>query len=115
MTNSAITTLQALPDNFEYINQGAEELPETVTNNVDDCFTSMSSDWQMGNYLNIVELANNQPIYCLCDIRICVYYLYSLWVSKNDITSETVLTILTNVFQKPVFDMTVVTVENHWF
>lgn len=97
MTQSAITSLQALPHTFEYINEDTEEIPETISNQVDDCFASMSSDWQGGNYLNIVESANKHPIYCLCDIRISAYYLYSLWVSQNDITSETVLTILTSI------------------
>jgi hypothetical protein len=97
MTYLAIDTLQALPNKFQYIDEDTEEMPETITNQVDDCFASMSSDWQMGNYLNIVELANSQPIYCLCDIRVSVYYLYSLWASQNDITSEKVLTTLSNI------------------
>lgn len=104
MKLSALGTLQALPDSFDYINEKRSEISESMTNKVDDCFASMSSDWQVGNYPQIVELANEQPIYCLCDIRICVYYLYSIWVSENAITSEKVLIILTNILnhsQKP--------------
>jgi hypothetical protein len=97
MKISAIEALLSLPDSFDYINEKGGEISETMANKVDDCFASMSSDWQVGNYPKIVELADEQPIYCLCDIRICVYYLYSIWVSKNDTTSEKVLNILTNI------------------
>jgi hypothetical protein len=104
MTYLAIDTLQALPVIFQHINEDSEDSEEmsiVITNNVDDCFTSMSSDWQLGNYLNIVEYANNQPIYCLCDIRICVYYLYSLWASQKEITSETLFIILNSILNHP--------------
>jgi len=101
MTYLAIDTLQALPNIFQHINDDSEEMSTAIINNVDDCFMSMSSDWQLGNYLNIVECANNQPIYSLCDIRICVYYLYSLWASQKEITSEAIFNILNSLLNHP--------------
>lgn len=51
---------------------------------LDECFNSVATQWQQGNYGGIIEHCNKLPLDYLFDIRICVYYLYSaFWVQEN--------------------------------
>ena len=94
MTHAALTQLLALPETLDFINDMGTGATETDINRTDDCFSVMSSHWQKGDYHDIVRLADTQPLFSLCDIRIAVYCVYSLWVTEADITTETILAIL---------------------
>lgn len=104
VTHTALTSLLALPETLGFINDKGTGTTETDINKTDDCFSVMSSYWQKGDYHDIVTLADIQPIHCLCDIRIAIYYLYSLWLTEADITTETILSVLISLLnhhQKP--------------
>ncbi|MES2673654.1 MAG: type VI secretion system protein IglI family protein [Pseudomonadota bacterium] len=108
---SAIAKLECLPELFDHIHlidenknaNGNEDqnkrISENIIERVNECFDSMASHWQQGNYLQILELADNLPLYCLCDIRICVYCLYSFWVSEKNHAFARVIIILTNILK----------------
>lgn len=94
MTHVALNKLVTLPETLNFINDQGNAATVTIIDKTDDCFDAMSSMWQKGDFCDILTLADNQPTYCLCDIRIAVYYLYSLWVMQEDINTEYILSIL---------------------
>lgn len=108
---SAIAKLECLPEAFDHIHVDDENedtnrngdqnkrISENIIEQVNECFNSMASHWQQGNYLQILEQADNLPLYCLCDIRICVYCLYSFWVSEKNHSFARVIIILTNILK----------------
>jgi hypothetical protein len=97
MTLSAIEQLQALPEKLDYLNPANGETTENIISQANDSFDKMASLWQKGHYPQIVEYANGLPLYCICDIRICVYYLYSLWTTTPNITTENIINTLTTL------------------
>jgi hypothetical protein len=94
MTHTALNKLLTLPETLIFINAQGTAVTEANIEKTDDCFNAMSSYWQKGDYLDILTLADIQATYSLCDIRIAVYYLYSLWVIEVDISSEYILSTL---------------------
>jgi hypothetical protein len=97
ITRSAIERLRCFPAGDERANAG--ETVDTIIDVIDDCFGTMATLWQQGNYAHIVKECDALPLYCLCDIRICVYYLYSLWrTQKNNPFSQSLI-ILTKVIK----------------
>ncbi len=94
MTHIALNKLLTLPEILNFIDAQGAASTEANIDKTDDCFYAMSSYWQKGDYLDILTLADTQPTYSLCDIRIAVYYLYSLWVIQVDINTEYILSIL---------------------
>jgi|GEM_PF-5332831 len=93
----AFEKLQTLPESFDAISAEDGKASEAVIIQVEECFNRMCSFWQKGDYEHIVSLADTLPLLCLCDIRICVYYLYSLWVTNPGGEFATVITTLTKV------------------
>jgi hypothetical protein len=101
---SAFKQLQALPEKLDYLNSIDKETTEKMVDQTNINFDKMNSLWQKGHYKQIVKNANSLPLYCICDIRICVYYLYSLWITSTTITTENIintLAILLNHKQQP--------------
>lgn len=97
ITGSAIERLRCFPAEDERANVG--ETVDTIIDIIDDCFGTMATLWQQGNYEHIVKQCDALPLYCLCDIRICVYYLYSLWLTQKNNPFSQSLTILTKVIK----------------
>ncbi|WP_133470993.1 type VI secretion system protein IglI family protein [Paraglaciecola marina] len=101
MTSSILETLQALPATLDYIPADRESVTEKISDEINDCFENMASNWQNGHYKTILDDANGLPLYCLCNIRICVYFLYSLWAITPSITTATIINTLSKVLTHP--------------
>lgn len=95
ITGSAIERLRSLPTEDAQANTYAGETIDTI----DDCFGTMATFWQQGNYEHIVKQCDALPLYSLCDIRICVYYLYSLWLTQKNNPFSQSLVVLTKVIK----------------
>ncbi|HTF97478.1 MAG TPA: type VI secretion system protein IglI family protein [Cellvibrio sp.] len=63
----------------------------------DECFSSLASQWQQGNYSGIIEHCETLPLNYLCDIRICVYYMYSVLWGRENISLAQLINILANI------------------
>lgn len=98
MTNPATNRLNNLAAHLEFA-QPKGEISDFYLNKTDDCFNQMSSYWQKGQYTSVLLLADSQPLFCLCDIRIAVYYLYCLWLSPSPISSEAILMSLVELLE----------------
>lgn len=97
MKDMAIDRMHDLPDTLDFINASSHEAKASIIDDINDCFNTMASYWQQGHYSKIVTYANELPIHCLCDIRVCVYYLYSLWTTNQEIGTERIISTLTTV------------------
>ena len=93
----AIERMRDLPDKLDFINASKEAIADNIAHEINDCFNTMASYWQQGAYTQIVKHANDLPLHCLCDIRVCVYYLYSLWTTNQNIGTERIISTLTIV------------------
>lgn len=99
ITGSAIERLRSLHTEDERASIYAENNVDRIIDTIDDCFGTMATLWQQGNYEHIVKQCDALPLYCLCDIRICVYYLYSLWLTQKNNPFSQSLRILTKVIK----------------
>lgn len=98
MTNPTTNRLNKLAAHLEFA-QPKGEISDFYLNKTDDCFNQMSSYWQKGQYADILVLAESQPLYCLCDIRVAIYYLYCLWLSPSPISSDAILMSLAELLE----------------
>ena len=96
---SAFKKLSNLPELFDHISLHGGNVSESVMDHVNEFFNNISSHWQQGNYQEILKEADSAPLYCLCDIRICVYYLYSSWVAKANRSLSDLISILANILK----------------
>lgn len=97
MKNLAIERIQHLSDTLDFVGLSNKDSMDNLTHDINDCFDTMASYWQRGNYEQIVKYANDLPLHCLCDIRICVYYLYSLWSTNQQVGTECIISALTGL------------------
>ncbi|TDF42237.1 hypothetical protein EYS14_05260 [Alteromonadaceae bacterium M269] len=93
----AIERMQQLPDKLDFASSSLPEGMDGLSDDINDSFDVLASYWQQGDYAKIVDHANDLPLYCLCDIRICVYYLYSLWTTNQQVGTERIISTLTTV------------------
>ncbi|MES2824659.1 MAG: type VI secretion system protein IglI family protein [Pseudomonadota bacterium] len=107
--NSAIEKLESLSleavpqelllEKVSGISLGQENTGESAAEQVNEAFNKLSSYWQQGSYENIVKYADTFPLSHLCDIRICIYFLYSFWLTQHNQAIERLLAILINVLK----------------
>jgi hypothetical protein len=93
----AFEQLQALPEKLNYLNSMGTVASQNIVDPTNDNFELMASLWQEGQYRQIVKDTNVMQLCCICDVRICVYYLYSLWATSPSVKTEDIINTLTKL------------------